>query len=106
MYISLQVNVENAGAVYIIVKNFSDFYHVPLKLIYKREGWKRLCVLASQIEDFPAENEKEVINRKKERKTKVSSMKERKTKRKNVKTKVKKCENPTDGIRIVPTFVA
>jgi hypothetical protein len=45
----------------LTLKNFSDFYHVPLKLIYKWEGWKRLCSLASQIDDFPAENEKEII---------------------------------------------
>lgn len=45
----------------LTLKNFSDFYHVPLKLIYKREGWKRLCSVASQIDDFPAENEKEII---------------------------------------------
>ncbi|MBP7400281.1 MAG: DUF3427 domain-containing protein [Chitinophagales bacterium] len=43
------------------LKNFSAFYHIPLQLIYKRGNWKRLCVIAEQIEDYPAINEKEIL---------------------------------------------
>lgn len=42
------------------LKNFSTFYHIPLQLIYKRGSWKRLCVLAEQIKDYPVQNEKEI----------------------------------------------
>jgi hypothetical protein len=42
------------------LKNFSNFYHIPLQQVYKRGNWKRLCVLADQIEDYPIKNEKEI----------------------------------------------
>lgn len=42
------------------LKNFSTFYHIPLNAIYKRENWKRLCVLAEKIDDYPFTNEKEI----------------------------------------------
>jgi superfamily II DNA or RNA helicase len=43
------------------LKNFSGFYHIPLQLIYKYGNWKRLCVHAEQIEDYPTTNDKEVF---------------------------------------------
>ena len=43
------------------LKNFSEFYIIPLQLIYKRGGWNRLCQLAGVIDDFSDINEKEVI---------------------------------------------
>jgi len=42
------------------LKNFSNFYHIPLQLIYKKGNWKRLCVLAEQIEDYLPTNENEI----------------------------------------------
>jgi superfamily II DNA or RNA helicase len=42
------------------LKNFSNFYHIPLQLIYKKGNWKRLCVLAEQIEDYSNTNENEI----------------------------------------------
>ena len=42
------------------LRNFSSFYHIPLQLIYKRGNWKRLCVMAEQIEDYPEINEDEI----------------------------------------------
>ncbi len=42
------------------LKNFSNLYHIPLQQIYKKGNWKRLCVLAEQIEDFSTENELEI----------------------------------------------
>jgi len=49
------------------LKNFSDFYHIPLKVIYKKGNWKRLCAQAGQIADFNVINEREIyraINKK------------------------------------------
>ncbi|MDP3313836.1 DUF3427 domain-containing protein [Lutibacter sp.] len=51
----------------LTLKNFSTFYHIPLQLIYKKGNWKRLCVIAEQIEDYPTINEAEIyraINKK------------------------------------------
>lgn len=42
------------------LKNFSNFNHFPLQLIYKKGNWKRLCVKAGQIEDYPVTNENEI----------------------------------------------
>lgn len=42
------------------LKNFSNFYHIPLQLIYKKGNWKRLCFLADQNEDYPLTNEHEI----------------------------------------------
>lgn len=42
------------------LNNFSNFYHIPLQQIYKRGSWKRLCVLADQIKDYPEINENEI----------------------------------------------
>ncbi len=42
------------------LKNFSNFYHIPLQFIYKKGNWRRLCVMAEQIDDYPSINEKEI----------------------------------------------
>ena len=42
------------------LKNFINFYHIPLQALYKKGSWKRLCVTATQIEDFSAVNETEI----------------------------------------------
>ncbi|MGN6617845.1 MAG: DUF3427 domain-containing protein [Ilyomonas sp.] len=39
------------------LRNFSEFYHIPIPIIYKKGSWKRLCVLAGQIEAYPTTNE-------------------------------------------------
>lgn len=44
----------------LTLKSFINFYHIQLQYIYKKENWKRLCVLAGQIEDYPQENEAEI----------------------------------------------
>lgn len=53
-------NYQHQTTLPLSLKNFSTFYHIPLQLIYKRGSWKRLCVLAQQIEDYPITNEKEI----------------------------------------------
>lgn len=42
------------------LRNFLEFYHLPIQLIYKKGNWKRLCVLAGQMDDYSEENEKEI----------------------------------------------
>lgn len=44
----------------LTLKNFTSFYNISLQSIYKRGGWKRLCVLADQEDDFSTENEAEI----------------------------------------------
>ncbi len=44
------------------LKHFVEFYNIPLQMIYKRGGWKRLCQLAGVIPDFDDTNEKAIIN--------------------------------------------
>ncbi|NLU38100.1 MAG: DUF3427 domain-containing protein [Bacteroidales bacterium] len=43
------------------LNNFSNFYHIPLQLIYKKGGWKRLCAKAEQIDDYSTTNESEIV---------------------------------------------
>jgi len=44
----------------LTLKNFSNLYHIPLELIYKKGNWKRLCAKAEQIENYPTTNENEI----------------------------------------------
>lgn len=44
----------------LTLKNFCEFYHIPIQAIYKRGNWSRLCQLANQRQDFLNRNEKEV----------------------------------------------
>ncbi|HEU5166829.1 MAG TPA: DUF3427 domain-containing protein, partial [Chitinophagaceae bacterium] len=60
-------NYKHQTTLPLTLKNFVAFYHIPLQLIYKRGNWKRLCVLAEQIEDYATTNETEIhraINKK------------------------------------------
>lgn len=53
-------NYQHQTTLPLNLKNFSSIYHIPLQNIYKRGNWKRLCVLAEQIENYPTNNEKEI----------------------------------------------
>lgn len=44
------------------LKNFIEFYNIPLQLIYKRDSWKRACQLAGKIEDFDSTNENKIVS--------------------------------------------
>ncbi|TAJ09205.1 DUF3427 domain-containing protein [Marinilabiliaceae bacterium JC017] len=44
----------------LTIKNFTEFYHIPIQYIYKKRSWKRLCVDAGVIQDFDAINELEI----------------------------------------------
>lgn len=53
-------NYKHQTSLPLTLKNFSNFYHIPYQLIYKKGNWKRLCVLAEQIEDYESANEHEI----------------------------------------------
>lgn len=42
------------------LKNFIEYFNIPLQFIYKRVTWKRLCVEAGKISDFDNLNESEI----------------------------------------------
>jgi hypothetical protein len=47
------------------LKNFTEFFDIPLQLIYKQSrkfGWKRLCQMAGIIDDFESENESQILS--------------------------------------------
>lgn len=44
------------------LKNFIEFNNIPLQIIYKRGGWKRLCHEAGRINDFDNTNENHIVN--------------------------------------------
>lgn len=43
------------------LKNFIEFYNIPLQIIYKRGGWKRLCKDANRLDKFDENNEKQIV---------------------------------------------
>jgi superfamily II DNA or RNA helicase len=53
-------NYKHQSTLPLSLKNFSNHYHIPIQLIYKKGLWSRLCVLAEQVEDFSKTNEDEV----------------------------------------------
>ena len=53
-------NYRHQTALKLTLKNFCEFYQIPLQLIYKRKTWSRLCQMADQIKDFESVNEEEV----------------------------------------------
>lgn len=47
------------------LRNFIEFYNIPLQQVYKKNrniGWKRLCQMANIIEGFETENENQIIS--------------------------------------------
>jgi superfamily II DNA or RNA helicase len=44
------------------LKNFLDFYNIPIHTIYQRGGWKRLCYDAGCITTYDPTNEKPIVN--------------------------------------------
>jgi superfamily II DNA or RNA helicase len=41
--------------------NFIDLYNIPLQVIYKNGGWKRLCALAGKIPEFQSAMEEKIV---------------------------------------------
>ncbi len=44
------------------LKNFIDFYNIPIQYIYKRGGWKRLCYESGRFNNYDDNNEKPIVN--------------------------------------------
>ncbi|HLP38355.1 DUF3427 domain-containing protein [Lacibacter sp.] len=54
-------NYQHQTTLPLTLKNFINFYHLPLQTIYSKAIWKRLCVLAGKENDYPLTNEKEIL---------------------------------------------
>ncbi|TXC76928.1 DEAD/DEAH box helicase [Luteibaculum oceani] len=52
---------QNHTSLELNLKNFIEFYNIPLQIIYKRGGWKRLCQMAGTLKEFDSKNEKEIV---------------------------------------------
>lgn len=44
----------------LTIKNFTEFYHIPINQLYKKRSWKRLCADAGVIQNFASKNESEI----------------------------------------------
>lgn len=53
---------EHDTTLQLTLKNFTEFNNIPLQFIYKQNSWKRLCQLAGKIENYPLDNEKEILS--------------------------------------------
>lgn len=56
---------QNQTTLPLNLRNFSEFYDIPLQLIYKKNrnfGWKRFCQMANVLVDFPTENENQILS--------------------------------------------
>jgi superfamily II DNA or RNA helicase len=56
---------QNQTTLPLNLRNFIDFYDIPLQLIYKKNrnfSWKRLCQIANVLNDFPSENENQILS--------------------------------------------
>jgi superfamily II DNA or RNA helicase/HKD family nuclease len=54
-------NFKHQTTLRLNLKNFLEFYNIPIQSIYKRDSWKRLCQEAGQIENFDNENETAIV---------------------------------------------
>jgi hypothetical protein len=55
-------NIQHQTTLDLSLKNFVEFYNIPLQLIYKRGGWKRLCQEAGKEPDFSTNHESNIVN--------------------------------------------
>ena len=53
-------NFQHQTTLELNLKNFVSFYNIPLQIIYKRSGWKRLCKDAGKLHQFDTTNEEEI----------------------------------------------
>jgi superfamily II DNA or RNA helicase len=55
-------NFEYQTTLPLTLKNFIELNNIPMQSIYKRGSWKRLCQLASKIDDFETTNEIQIVS--------------------------------------------
>jgi superfamily II DNA or RNA helicase len=53
---------DQATSLPLNLKNFIEFYSVPVQSLYKRDGWMRLCQEAGVVDDFEDPNEAEILS--------------------------------------------
>jgi superfamily II DNA or RNA helicase len=53
-------NFKHQSTLSLSLKNFIEFQHIELQLIYKKDNWKRLCVEAGVLPNFIEPNETEI----------------------------------------------
>jgi superfamily II DNA or RNA helicase len=54
-------NFQHQTTLNLNLKNFIDFNNIPIQVIYKRGGWKRLCYDAGKLESYDSTHENEII---------------------------------------------
>jgi hypothetical protein len=54
-------NFQHQTTLDLSLKNFVEFYNIPLQLIYKRGGWKRLCQEAGKEPEFSTTYESNIV---------------------------------------------
>lgn len=60
--VSKILNFQQQTTLAFNLKNFIKFNNIPLQIIYRRGGWKRLCQVAGKINDFENTNENQIVN--------------------------------------------
>ncbi|MEO9954442.1 DUF3427 domain-containing protein [Nonlabens sp.] len=53
---------QNETNLQLNIRNFTQFYNIPVETLYKRGSWKRLCQIAGKIDDFESTNEKVIVS--------------------------------------------
>ena len=54
-------NFRHQSSLPLTLRHFCEFYHIALPQLYKRGSWKRLCVQAGLLPDFPVTYENEIV---------------------------------------------
>lgn len=55
-------NFKHDTSMELNLKNFLDFYDIPIHSLYRRGGWKRLCYEAGCTTHYDTTNEKAIVN--------------------------------------------
>ena len=54
-------NFQHQSTLELTLKNFIEFYQIPIQAIYKRGSWKRLCYEAGVLPHFDSTNEQAIV---------------------------------------------
>lgn len=56
------INFQHHTSLKLTLRNFIEFYHIPIHAIYRRDSWSRLLQRAGVIDDFDNLNEKQIYS--------------------------------------------
>ncbi|KUJ52309.1 DUF3427 domain-containing protein [Chryseobacterium sp. JAH] len=56
------INFQYQTTLPLTLRNFTELYHIPLEVIYKKGSWYRLCQRAVVIEDFEDNDERQIYS--------------------------------------------